>query len=186
MLKSHLALLVCALAPLTAHATSVAYQSDDMLFKNADIVMTAKVWRFAEAYDHTNYELEARECFKGCQSGQFVVMTSPGVSQKRPVEGLHEQIDGAPHPQLNDELIIYLIAMPDGRYQPLSLGLSVYTMKFNAALKRYIAHRETDQLFVAKPTSGLPARAAQNQVLELNDKFATDVIASLRKKAKAQ
>lgn len=188
MKSTYILMIVLLAAPLTADATVIAYADDDTLFSKADIVVDAKVWRWDlrnSNYEATDYELEALECFKGCKKGEFFTMSSLGVSSTREQVGSHETIAGAPHPETGDRVIVYLSKHPDGSNHILGLGLGFFKLHYNNELKRFIAHRETETLFLLRPSNRV-ARDASNQVLVPTDSFASDVIEKLRNKAKGR
>jgi hypothetical protein len=172
-------LLFLAAAP-TAHATMVAYHTDEELYDEADVVLLGTVWRRAIAegpVPFTDHEVEATECFKGCQTGQWIVMHSPGVSFVGPESEDYRPIIGAPTVEPGTRVIMYLKRTPKGNLVPISLGLSVYTLHYHGVLQRYIARRHIADLAAL---AGADDKTPSRQVTLARDRFAQDFIEALR------
>jgi hypothetical protein len=171
--------------PLTTHATSVAYYDDDQLFAMADVVVLGVVWRRdidRSGYPRTEYEIQSEECFKGCTSGAFVTMSLLGAPRGSDHVG-DEWITGMPSPDLNTRVLVYLKRTARQTLVPISLGLSHYTLTYHTGLKRYMAHRDVDHVDIVKAPR--PGREAdEGEVIIAQDRSATDLVESLRQKAK--
>jgi hypothetical protein len=168
-----------------AQATMVVYENDDDLFAKAGVVMVGKVWRWeirqTPFFEVTDYELEALECFKGCERGQFLIMSVPGVQPGRG-DTPHEEIAGAPHAEVGENLIVYLHRTPAGEHALISLGLSQFKLRYDAIQRRYMAHRQIEALALMARPSG-PARDGQGTVYVPKTRLASEVLLGLRKKA---
>jgi hypothetical protein len=163
----------------------VVNYTDEQLFDMADVVVLASVWR-REAVDdgqtlpHTNYEIEAVDCFKGCQKGAWLIARSPGHTA-RDEFGHRVTVSGSVELATGDRVITYLKRMPNGDLVPISLGLSVFRLHYQPVLKRYIARRLIKGLSLVTP-----GREAQPDVESSPDRFAMDVVDSIRQLAVAR
>ncbi len=159
--------------------------TDEQLFDMADVVVLASVWR-SEAVDdgetmpHTNYEIEAVDCFKGCDKGSWLVARSPGYKEHNQY-GNRVAVAGALELETGDRVITYLKRMPGGDLVPISLGLSVFRLHYQPVLKRYIARRLIQGLSLVTP-----GRDAPEEVVASPDRFAMDVVDSLRRLSAAR
>jgi hypothetical protein len=169
-----------------AHATMVVYYTDEELFDAADVVLVGTVWRrsIEESgfFPSTDYEVESEECFKGCKKGAWVVMRSPGVNFHDPETGDYRPIFGAPDAEPGSRVVLYLKRTRTKELVPISLGLSVYKLRYQGVLKQYIAQRQVEQL-----SAVLPARPGRDEGMRevevVRDRFANELIDSLRQLA---
>jgi hypothetical protein len=159
---------------LRADATMVVYYSDELLFDTADIVVQGVTWRRSKvdnAFPAREYEIEAVECFKGCKPGDYLVMYGPG-----------EGIVGAPDVPVGSRVILYLKKTQAGTREvlaPISLGMSVYKLEYNAVLKRFFAQRQIDNLSALLPA--VAGRDEGNKEVQLaRDRLAAEFVDEIR------
>jgi hypothetical protein len=176
-------LLLCLTLPTSAHATTIAYYTDEELFDRADLVLMGIVWSrdvHREGPPFTGYEIETIECFKGCAPKQFITMHMPGVPRDE-LTATDEWYMGMPSPKVGSRVIVYLKYTEDKIWlAPISLGLGHYTLYYSAGQKRFIAHRDVDDVAILKPAT--PGREGEEAVVP-RDRIATEVVSEIRKLA---
>lgn len=157
-----------------ADATMVAYMADETLFDRATIVVQGVVWSrvsVESVIPAVQLEVEAVECFKGCKKGEWLAAFMPDKG-----------VVGTPDLQPGDRVILYLQLRPHqggARLVPISLGLSVYKLRYHSIMKRYLAERQIENLGVMLPAR--PGRDEESREITVaRDRLAADFLIELR------
>lgn len=194
--------LASVLLASSAQATVIVYQSDAELFEQSDVVAVAKVWRkhteLHEGSVTSVYELELTESLKGpLPKGSFTLMRSfggelevddeaqTGSGSRAGVDlgGIGTYLAGAPHPQPGSTIIVFL-AKPDtgGEFFVTGFTLGQYELRYDARLKRQMAHRDVDAVDIVLRT---PTRDGEVQrALVPSERLASPLLDELRQLAK--
>jgi hypothetical protein len=170
-----------------AEATTVAFRSDEQLFDEASVVVLGTVSRREALLPRggtpvTAYELQAIECFKGCRPGETLVALTPGFNFENE-SGLKVPVAGSPALVPGERVLMYLTrTRAEGPLVPISLGLSIYTMRFDPLQKRYLAHRQVDGLSILSEARA-GKDAAPREVQVASERVESELTAALRKLA---
>jgi hypothetical protein len=164
---------LAALAP--AHATTLGRASfDDLAQKSTSVVRGKVVSSYSATRGslvYTYYRIRVLDRWKGPVASQIDVQVPGGT-----VDGLQQDIAGAPQLTANSEYVFFLWTGPSGATHVLGLSQGVLDLTTNAAGEAILSSQITDAMMVDSVTAQAGAREPLRMKLsEFGSRLATSL-----------